>query len=387
MTDQPLAIQPKAFETILLQEDLDAMPLPNGAPHFVVARKGAYVHKNMFFGRVLVPVKEITTLPDINGKGVLWLDVPPFPPELLAKAWSFFRWAWDERKSEAMVDIVWRPEKGYSLFIPPQTASAGGVKCVRNEEHYGEAQLIGTIHSHCNGSAYHSSTDTHDAEEHDGLHITLGRVSANEPDMDFMVSANKIRWEKIKPEEVLAEGKLVFTPHPEWWQRFHEHPLAVEKFKGQRFAAGARPVAPGRTYGTTNHRPYQGNQTNIWDNKDKPTGPTQTTPFASFQPRQIWRLGELMTEYPNLVEGVHPLSYHMNVDWAGEMLAEAIDNLETLGIRVTATATADRRMCETMIKRLSALGTEEGWDDDDDVLPPVKPTSITSGRKTKRGKK
>lgn len=387
MTDQPLAIQPKAFETILLQEDLDAMPLPNGAPHFVVGRKGAYVHKNMFFGRVLVPVKEITTLPDITGKGVLWLDVPPFPPELLAKAWSFFRWAWDERKSEAMVDIVWRPDRGYSLFVPPQTASAGGVKCVRNEEHYGDAQLIGTIHSHCNGSAYHSSTDTHDAEEHDGLHITLGHVSANKPDMDFMVSANKVRWEKIKPEEVMAEGDLVFTPHPEWWQRFHEHKLAVDKFKGQRFAAGARPV--GVPYGSSSHRGYQGGQTNIWGGGKKPettNGPTQTSPFASFKATEIWKLGELITEYPGLVEGVHPLSYHMNVDWAGDMLHEAIENLATLGIRVTATAHADRALCDKMTAKLAALSDNEGWDDDDlGVLPPVQTTG--RGRKTKRSKK
>jgi len=46
--------------------------------------------------------------------------------------------------------------------------------------------MIGTIHSHCDFSAFHSGTDQADESTFDGIHITLGHVNRN----DFSIVAS-----------------------------------------------------------------------------------------------------------------------------------------------------------------------------------------------------
>ena len=334
---------PGAWGSIFLRDNLEAMPLPNGAPHFVAARKGYYVDKNMFFGRVMVPVTEIPTLPDLpgTGAGVLWLNVPPFPIEMLGQAWSFFRWATEKRNSEAMLDITWDKEHGYRFFVPPQTATGGGVKCVRNEEHY-KADLIGTIHSHCNMGAYHSSTDTHDADSHDGLHMTMGRVSANQPELDIMVSANKVQWNKIKFEEVFDhEGPIPMVAHPEWWQNYHEHQYAVEQFRGQRFAGGqkvgAESAFPLHRPGTSRHPGA------IWSGNHQ----AGQSPFRNHTLNEAEDLAARIVD-ANLIEGVDPYQYFVNIDFLADQMKELIDEFRDHGINLNLQMWADRKYLEEM---------------------------------------
>ena len=346
---EPVAIVVKPLETIPMLPELDDMPIPEQGPYFVTTRDRNFVHKKMHFGRVMVPVKEIPTLPRITGGGVLWLDIPPFPLALLAQVWSFFKWANDERKSEAMVDIIWRND-AYGIFVPPQTASAGGVKCLRKAEHYRDAAIVGTIHSHCNMGARHSSTDDHDAEGHDGLHITLGRVSANQPDMDFMVSANKIRWENLKRDEVLPKGKIPQQAHPEWWQRLHEHQEAVEQFRNQSFLSGTRPATPG------NYRGYQGSpnyQSGLWDGDrraapGKPKAPNQISPFATHAPHELWHLADLILKQDLLPPGISGTAYMMNMDYGQDIITEAIEFLRSLGLNVNVSIYADRKALDDL---------------------------------------
>jgi hypothetical protein len=192
--------------------DRDALPLPSNGPYFVPSKNGYMVHRDFHFGRVLVPIKE-TTLPE--HRPYLWPEIN-VPAELIGQAWSFFRAIWHARHSEAMVDITWSPEKGYRLFCPPQRASSGGVQADRKLEHY-RGQMVGTIHSHCNFGAFHSGTDTHDADGHDGLHVTLGKNDQDQPEQAIMISVGGLRWD-FEPKELWGEV-LPLIPHPRWWEK------------------------------------------------------------------------------------------------------------------------------------------------------------------------
>lgn len=222
---------PALFSTVLFPEGgHETLPDPVN-PYFVIGGMRRYIHKKMHFGNVLVPVDKIDTLPDLpeNWKAFAWFDIPPIPAEMIGQAWGFFRSIYNQRKSEAMLDIYYHREHGYRFFIPPQIASGGGVRCIRNPEHIQIGwRHVGTMHSHCNMSAFHSGTDKHDADEHDGIHFTIGKVTSNPAEIAVMASANGVKWD-LELKDV-TEGDIPFAKHPKWWERYVEHPLAKEHF-------------------------------------------------------------------------------------------------------------------------------------------------------------
>lgn len=209
---------PAAFSIISFTSP-DDLPEPDNGPYLVATKHGYFVHRNFRFGRVLVPTTDAPLTPE--ARPTLWHDIDPIPHQLIGQAYSFFRSIYSKRKSEAMVDITWSEERGYRLFVPPQTATGGGVNAKRNPEHY-VGQIVGTIHSHCNFNAFHSGTDTHDADGHDGLHITIGDVMKPEPSIAIMISVAKARWPFTLDE--ITDGPLQIVPHPEWWERYVSDP-------------------------------------------------------------------------------------------------------------------------------------------------------------------
>jgi hypothetical protein len=230
---------PALFSTILFpQEGHEALPEPTN-PYFVVGGRQRYIHKKMHFGNVLVPVDKIDNLPDLDPKwkAYAWFDIPPVPAVMIGQAWSFFRSIYNKNKSEAMLDLYYHREHGYRFFVPPQIASGGGVKCVRIPEHIQMGwRLVGTLHSHCDMTAYHSGTDTHDADGHDGIHFTIGHVTHNPCQIAVMASANGIKWD-LKIEDVI-DGEIAFTLHPKWWERYVEHQIAKDHFALQQTPKG-----------------------------------------------------------------------------------------------------------------------------------------------------
>lgn len=209
---------PDVFSLVPLLTDEQVLEAPTKGPYYIATKRGFMVHKTTHWGRVVVPVDEVPSL--ANSDSLLYHDIN-LPPELIGQAWSFFRAVWHERKSEAMVDITWNPDRGYRLFVPPQKASGGGVKAERKPEHY-RGQIVGTIHSHCNFGAFHSGTDENDANGQDGLHITIGRVDTDKLDIAIMVSANAIKW----PLELsdITTGDVQLSSHPTWWQKLVSDP-------------------------------------------------------------------------------------------------------------------------------------------------------------------
>lgn len=211
---------PPIFGIIPMPEDADQLPLPVNGPYYVITQTGFLLMDTNHFGRYLVPIKEIASLPE--QKEVMWYNIPKMPDWIIGQAWSFFRAIYNEMKSEAMLDITWSDEKGYRLFVPPQRASGGGVQCTRNPEHY-KGQMVGTLHSHCNFSAFHSGTDKHDASEHDGLHITIGNVLSPKPSIAIMIAKQGKQWD-FKVEDVQEGTEIVMYDHPEWWNKYVSEP-------------------------------------------------------------------------------------------------------------------------------------------------------------------
>jgi len=223
---------PDIFSLVPLTSPDQEIPPPDNGPYFLATKNGYMAHLTTHWGHAIVPVKSIDTLAGTDS--TYWHEIN-LPADLIGQAWGFFRQVWNERKSEAMVDITWSREHGYRLFVPPQDCTMGGVHAKRTPEHY-RGRIVGTIHSHCNFSAYHSGTDTHDADGHDGLHMTIGHVHEEKLDIACMLSANGIRWEKIDFIHVVRNPEDVrpIDP-PDWWIK------QLDRYKPERKPSESAP--------------------------------------------------------------------------------------------------------------------------------------------------
>ena len=110
------------------------------------------------------------------------IKIPKIPYNMFMRVYSFFKSIYQDIKTEVAVllwynvkDNVWRVE------VPEQKTSGASVDYERDEELNNRLSTegficVGTIHSHCEMSAFHSGTDDKDEYNFDGVHITIGKV-------------------------------------------------------------------------------------------------------------------------------------------------------------------------------------------------------------------
>lgn len=160
--------------------------------------------KNLFGDTTYKP--DYVYLPRCN-----WQDFP-FPVDKFRHTMRYFQAIYDQYKSEAAVMLMVHPTKklwevlhvvqvsgaGGSVIYAPPVMSTNGLtgkakdvieSILKNEkalalhtqvyEKYNKLyddgyRIWGTIHSHCNFHAYHSTTDDADERDFEGLHITVG---------------------------------------------------------------------------------------------------------------------------------------------------------------------------------------------------------------------
>lgn len=209
--------------------------LPNDGFYYVIAKNGAFVHKETDMCSMFVPAPrfEEEKMQELDAR--ITFKFPKLPFAIFWQALYFFRKVWDTHKGEAEVNIYYHPgTREYALCCHEQEVSGGGV-------HYGKEDLsdaaqrealqkfrkdsgewgnskgyrkVGSIHSHCNFSAFHSATDIHDEEDFDGVHITLGHVDCEAISISASLVANATRF-KVNPDDVIAN--IQETEESEGW--------------------------------------------------------------------------------------------------------------------------------------------------------------------------
>ena len=126
-----------------------------------------------------------------------------FPEEEFARTIAYFEWVYDKYKTEAAVLLLVNHELKEWKVLNVVNAETSGVSVKyfhptrldditdkkQKEMHElvvkeydrlcGEGwSVYGTIHSHCDFSAFHSSVDDADEENFEGLHITIGDLKS-----------------------------------------------------------------------------------------------------------------------------------------------------------------------------------------------------------------
>lgn len=227
---------PELMEVIVHNgEDL---PFPE-LPYYALAQEGLFLHRNTAIGTVLVPEKKLPYTVGSVGefkKGAFTWSGAKIPGVIIAQATAFFRRVYDAHKTEAEVLITKHNTTGeYRLFIPYQRVNGAAVKSVYEPNHIDPNYIVvGTLHSHCHFSAFHSGTDSADASDMDGVHFTIGMLQNNPPQIVAMVVMNKVEFHFPDPTEI---AELVFEGHepPLWWDQYiYPASSPAEKPKGLR---------------------------------------------------------------------------------------------------------------------------------------------------------
>jgi len=135
-----------------------------------------------------------------GAKGRLEYAGPKFTPELWHQVLSFFQWTFKEMQSESQVRLYVNPKLGrWGAWAFPQVARTGmsarempvPETPEKAKERFASWQsepsddwlYFGTVHHHCSASAFQSSTDEQNEWNQDGLHITVGRMEAEQHDV------------------------------------------------------------------------------------------------------------------------------------------------------------------------------------------------------------
>jgi hypothetical protein len=204
----------------LRREGTDESNIPDAeVPFWFVASDGMFLHRRSIIGRSITKQRALPKfLPKFGSEGKFWWGGGTIPPEITSQIVSFFRRIWDKHKTEAEVVLLKHHETlDWGVYIPAQKTSGAHVSSVVVPDEVPEGwQIVGSMHSHCDFSAFHSSTDEGDALKMDGVHFTVGYVDKPEVEIVAMVTMNGVKF-TFDPLEIADWSALDTVEAPEEW--------------------------------------------------------------------------------------------------------------------------------------------------------------------------
>ncbi len=208
---------------IIIPESLEDAP-HDAVPYFIGAKDGWWKNIPTLFG---VAQTQMAEGPPqlIEWKPTFLLNEVKLPGWVLLQAHDFFRTIFDKQTTESSVYILYnRVDKEFKLFAPEQYVGLSSVNHKLDREKLPKGFTpVGTIHSHCNFGAFHSGTDTNDMSKMPGLHITIGHVDHDDPEMVFALSMGDQSFDIARDgiiDESQVKNKFGYDTMPPFWPNF-----------------------------------------------------------------------------------------------------------------------------------------------------------------------
>ena len=156
----------------------------------------------------------------------LKLHCPKVPQSMMQRIVGFFHRIAKMHGSEAAAILFWdRSERRVRVKIPLQQATVNegwnGSRYptdVRYETPQvdDDLSLFGTVHSHVDGPAYASHVDRHDESHLTGLHIVVGRIGQEPPELHCEYVVDGVRF-RVDTRAVIEGYDKRDTEVPEAW--------------------------------------------------------------------------------------------------------------------------------------------------------------------------
>lgn len=148
--------------------------------------------------------------PDISWKG------PKIPYDLWRQIVWFMKWGQKTTKHENHLALFFHKETGqWAAWAFPQSGVGMTVKTLPDHPLYAEDRkqfgkgwiMAGSVHHHCEGSAFQSGVDRADEAAKEGIHFTIGKTPSEEIDVHV-----RLVW-----SEAMATGHITkFIEAPDW---------------------------------------------------------------------------------------------------------------------------------------------------------------------------
>ena len=207
-------IPPELLTAIHIKTAEDA-PWPETERMFYrLTRDGLFVCGNADFYHSCVPARGWPSelAPQ---RPFLKLRYPKVPQPLFERAVGFCARIGELHNAEAAVLLaLHRSDQRFQLVIPPQVSvvsSGWSGRAYPLEVHYDAPPLPpdwvwwGDIHSHVDGPAYASHTDKADEAHRPGIHVVIGRIYLEPPDLHIEAIVDGFRF-KIEDPTMVIEG-------------------------------------------------------------------------------------------------------------------------------------------------------------------------------------
>lgn len=209
------------FPVILMEEGVE---LPKEGTYYVVASNGIFIRRDVGLFSCLVPVESISFLDELDAENQFTSSLPKVPLSIVWQIKKFFNAIVEKYHSEANTILYYnRQLDDFRVFVPDQRVSHSGVNYRRQPITRMEGMEgylpVGTIHSHCDFSAFHSGTDDADELNFDGLHCTFGHNNKEEISISASYVFSGKRF-KVEPETVL-QGVTCTSSSPGQRDKFY----------------------------------------------------------------------------------------------------------------------------------------------------------------------
>ena len=164
---------------------------------YIVAKNGLFVKKKLGIIESITPVSDIPTL-EYEVTPYVKMRLPKIPKSIFCSIFSLFRKVYELYRSESTALLFYNEKKKkFKVGVPYQKVSFTGCEVIKMGSPNGYI-TIGSVHSHCNFSAFHSGTDIIDEEYIEGLHITIGNVDEDQFSIVTSIVSNRKRF-KVDP--------------------------------------------------------------------------------------------------------------------------------------------------------------------------------------------
>lgn len=180
----------------------DGFVPPEESYYRIRTSDGIFFHLENWFLRATVYEQPIDEPNEYrNGTETADLLFPKIPAHLVYKMHRFFARIRRDFGAEAYLRIYANPEAGeYLLEAPPQINRSATVTADATVAPDGYFE-VGSAHAHP-ASAFHSTTDVHDEQQGDGIHLIFGHVDRFVPEIVAVLSVRRRRF-TINPADVL----------------------------------------------------------------------------------------------------------------------------------------------------------------------------------------
>ncbi len=210
----------------LLPKTGSATPWCEESLFYLVTGDGLFVCRNHEFFESCAPARRWPS--ELAGQEPFLVPrFPRIPQALFERIVGFFTQVAEEHEAEAAVLLVWdRRQREVRLIVPPQVASVrlgwSGYRTpidLRYEMPLDlEADLVpfGDVHSHVFFSAYSSQKDVADERFQAGVHIVVGRLDRDPPDLHVQAVADGTRFD-LELGDVVEGYEAPDRAIPEEW--------------------------------------------------------------------------------------------------------------------------------------------------------------------------